>query len=138
MIPREPPSIPETTHHDEKTKRKSTADPPPLVHQPPPLEDLSGLDLDSQLITHVYNMAMTIAYNLVSKTIVDINNDSLSLSLCLRCAVNYNSFKRPQLRLTNLLKYQLLQYKRQRKRNHQEKEGKRRKEQKYVLTIYST
>ena len=59
LIPHVPPSVPDVS--DEKGKRKSTIE---VSH--PPREDMTGLDLDSQLIIHGYNIAIAGIFNLVS------------------------------------------------------------------------
>ena len=59
LIPYVTPSVPDVS--DEKGKRKSTIE---VSH--PPREDITGLDLDSQLIVHGYNIAIAGIFNLVS------------------------------------------------------------------------
>ena len=59
---RQCPPVPEPPE-ETKTKRKSTAElPPPL----PPADSITGLELDLQLLVHVYNQATASVFNLVN------------------------------------------------------------------------
>ncbi len=68
LMPRETPVV--TDPAEEKTKRKSTQE---LIVAP--REDISGLELDEQLIVHSYNTAIAGIFKLVRK------------SNCMQCAI---------------------------------------------------
>ena len=59
MVPREPPVVPDPAT-EEKTKRKGA-----LELALPPREDITGLELDEQLIVHSYNTAIAGIFHLV-------------------------------------------------------------------------
>lgn len=62
LIPRDTPVVPDSAA-EEKAKRKST-----LELMAPPREDISGLELDEQLIVHSYNNAIAGIFKLVLDT----------------------------------------------------------------------
>ena len=60
-MPRQPPPEPTEDKAPKKKGGGATASTPP-----PPAEDISGLELDQQLVVHAYNLAISFVFNSVS------------------------------------------------------------------------
>ena len=68
LLPRQPPHVPSS---DEKVgaggKKKDKGSTDDTTHLPT-LEDMTGLELDQQLVVHTYNTALTTIHGMVGKS----------------------------------------------------------------------